>query len=327
MFVRGFLLQCIATCIVCFVHAQSYSVQWARQMGGKDFENGRSIVVDTEGNVYTTGGFMGTADFDPGEDTFELTSSGGMDVFLSKLDAEGRFVWAKRWGGSNHEFGSAIAIDADGHLVVTGYFESPVDFDPGENSFLLTADYVDVFVSKLDTAGQFIWAKKLGGESIEYAYGLATDSLGHSYLTGRFWQTADFDPGPGTFHLTSQGKDDIFVCKLDSLGDLVWARHMGGGDFDYGNDIAVDKELHVYTTGYFTGQADFDPGNGAYLLTARGDKDIFVSKLDSLGRFKWARQLTGEQALIITFGGVPPGVYLLIIQTEAWHRVDKMVIE
>jgi hypothetical protein len=88
----------------------------------------------------------------------------------------------------------------------------------------------------------------------------------------RFQGTADFDPGAGTFHLTSSGSDDIFVSKLDSAGNFVWAKAMGGPSGDAGQGIAVDGAGNVYTTGSFQGTADFDPGAGTFNLTSSGKR-------------------------------------------------------
>ena len=109
------------------------------------------------------------------------------------------------------------------------------------------------------------------------------DGSGNVYTTGRFGGSVDFDPGAGVFNLTSAGEQDIFVSKLDSAGNFVWARRMGGADLDRGIGVTVDDSGIVYTTGHFQGSADFDPGAGVFSLTSTGLDDIFVSKLDSAG--------------------------------------------
>ena len=110
---------------------------------------------------------------------------------------------------------------------------------------------------------------------------------------GSFQGTADFDPGAGTFNLTSAGDYDIFISKLDSSGNFVWAKSLGGTGYDVSYGIALDSGGNVYTTGSFSGTVDFDPGAGTFNLTSAGTGDIFVSKLDSNGNFVWARSLGG----------------------------------
>ena len=183
-------------------------------MGGTDWNEGNSIAVDGIGNVYTTGRFKGTADFNPGAGTFWLTSAGGYDIFISKLDASGNFLWAKRMGGTNDDSGWSIIVDGSGNVYTTGYFTGMADFDPGAGTFWLTSAGYEIFISKLDASGNFIWAKKTDGTISDIGMYIAVDGSGNVYTTGSFDGTADFDPGAGTFNLTSAGNSDIFVLKL-----------------------------------------------------------------------------------------------------------------
>jgi hypothetical protein len=275
---------------------------WAKGMGGTGYDRGNAITVDSNGNVYTTGKFLGTADFDPGEGEFNLTSAGSNDdVFVSKLDSSGNFVWAKRMGGYSDDEGCGIAVDSTGNVYTVGIHEGG-DFDPGTGTFTLgTSGGYDIFVSKLDSNGDFVWAKGWGGWNGDAGYGIALDSSGNIYTTGYFRNTADFDPGAGVFNLVTPGntsEPDVFVSKLDNSGNFVWAKQLGGtgdyyGDSDEGHGIAVDTSGNVYTTGFFVGTADFDPGAGTFDLTSAGGLDIFVSKLDSNGDFVWAKRIAG----------------------------------
>ncbi len=115
-----------------------------------------------------------------------------------------------------------------------------------------------------------------GGSNFDRVYGLAVDSSGNVYTTGSFRDdTVDFDPGAGTANLTSNN-DDIYVSKLDSSGNYVWAKSFGStnnsGNYS-GYSVAVDSSGNVYTTGYFRGTVDFDPGAGTTNLTTNGDYD------------------------------------------------------
>jgi hypothetical protein len=268
---------------------------WARSMGGAGSDQGLGIAVDAQGNVYTTGSFTGTADFDPSGGVFGLTSAGGADIFVSKLDAAGNFVWADALGGTGTDQASAIAVDAAGNVYLTGSFEGTADFDPSAGTFNLTsAGGSDVFVTRLDGAGNLVWADALGGPAADQANGIAVDAAGNVYTTGSFQGTADFDPSAaGTFNLTSAGDSDAFVSKLDASGNFVWADALGGAGTDQGNAIALDAQGNVYTTGSFQGTADFDPSAGTFNLTSAGGADAFVSKLNGAGNFIWARSMGG----------------------------------
>ena len=193
---------------------------WARQMGGTGYGNPTGIAVDDSSNVYTTGVFSGTVDFDPGAGIFNLTSAGSIhrDIFVSKLDSAGNFVWDRQMGGTSNKEPAGIAVDGSGNVYTTGVFSGTGDFDPGAGIFNLTSAgsiAPDIFVSKLDSAGTFVWTRQMGGTGYEYPAGIAVDGSGNVYTTGVFSGTVDFDPGPGVFTRTSAGRDDVFVSKLD----------------------------------------------------------------------------------------------------------------
>ncbi len=268
---------------------------WARAMGGASNDYGQGIAVGADGSVYTTGYFEGTADFDPGSATYNLTSAGSGDIFVSKLDASGNFVWARAMGGTSGDFGGGIAVGADGGVYTTGYFQGTADFDPGSATYNLTsAGGTDVFISNLDASGNFVWARAMGGTSNDRGYGIAVGADGGVYTTGYFQGTADFDPGSATYNLTSAGSIDIFVSKLNTSGNFLWAKAMGGTSTDIAYAIALASDGSVYTTGYFYGTADFDPGSSTYYLSSAGSADVFVSKLDTFGNFVWARRMGGS---------------------------------
>ena len=268
---------------------------WAKAIGGTSRDQAYSIAVDGSGNVYTAGSFQGTVDFDPGAGIFPLISSGGNDIFISKLDANGNFVWAKSMGGTGREVGYFLALDAVGNVYTTGEYTDTVDFDPGSGTFTLTSEGIsDIFVSKLDANGNFAWAKSMGGlNEFTVSYCIALDEAGNVYTTGKFKGTGDFDPGAGVFTLTSAGDNDIFISKLDINGNFVWAKAIGGALADLSNSLAVDAAGNVYTTGVFRGTSDFDPGASVFNLTAAGDGGIFLSKLDANGDFVWAKAMVG----------------------------------
>lgn len=261
----------------------------AVRMGSTGTDTASAIALDASGNVYTTGFFEGTVDFDPGAGTANLVSAGEFDVFVTKFDPDGNFVWAKRFGGAGPDNGAGIAVDAGGNVVVTGNFVFTVDFDPGAGTFnLASVNDFDAFVVKLDASGQFLWAKSFGGDGTENGAAVAIGPANSVLLTGSFYDTVDFDPGAGTVNLASAGDSDIYVVKLDSAGTYVWATRMGGTFSDNGAAIAVDGSGNVFTTGNFGDQADFDPGEGQTLLSVAGGTDAYLCKQSSTGSLAWA---------------------------------------
>ncbi len=252
---------------------------WAKQFLGKPggTSGGFGIALDNSGNVYTTGRLSGTVDFDPGSGTYNITS---YRIFVSKLDADGNFVWAKGMGGGDGDGGVSIALDAAGNVYTTGGFRTG-DFDPGSGIYNLTdLGQGDIFISKLDNDGNFVWAKSIGGNLWDYGYSIATDALGNVYTTGWFRGTADFDPGTGVYNLTVAGEGDIFISKLDASGNLIWTGQIGGNYNDEGRSVAPDASGNLYIAGNFESTAiDFDPGSGTYNVSSSGGWSKYILKM------------------------------------------------
>ena len=130
--------------------------QWARTWGGNGGNHGYGVAVDSSGNIYATGCFAGTCDFDPGGGTDEHSSNGWSDVSLIKFDLSGDFQWARTWGGVNYDWGAGVAVDGSGNTYITGGFQDIVDFDPGGGTDERTSNgSVDIFLSKFPPDGNW----------------------------------------------------------------------------------------------------------------------------------------------------------------------------
>lgn len=283
------------------------SHKWSKSFGGLDDDIANSIATDKEGNVYTTGVCAGVVDFDPGPAVYNIPAGGvssDYDIFISKFDSIGNFIWAKRIGSPDIEIAHSLVVDSLKNIYVTGSFRDTVDFDPGPGTYTLQAslpgngDDDDAFILKLDSVGNFVWVKSVGGfNSTAIGISIKLDGQGNIYNTGTFSGTADFDPGFGSFLMTEQGNADVYILKLNPLGNFVWARSLGGTDGDTPYSITVDKFGSVYTVGTFFGTADLDPTiAGTYTATAAGwpNPDAFISKLDSNGNFVWSKSVGGS---------------------------------
>jgi hypothetical protein len=195
---------------------------------------------------------------------------------------------------------SDMATNAAGNACVVGTFRGTVDFDPlGAAPVSRDGGAVGLpFLAGYSGSGDLAWMVTLAADDTNRAdfTGVALDGSGNVYVTGSLLGTVDFDPGAGTSNLTSQGDRDIFVMKLDSLGNLVWAKNLGGGGTDGGQAIGVDSPGNVYTTGHFQGTVDFDPGPVTHNMTGTGFENsfTFLSKLNSSGDYVWATVLSGE---------------------------------
>jgi len=342
---------------------------WARNFG-----DGRTrcfgVAVDDNGNSYITGYFdplFDPVDFDPGDGEDFHESNGGSDVFLSKFDNDGNYVWGRSWGGGSDDEGHGVAIDpVSGDVYVTGYFKGTVDFDPdtGGAANCSASGSDEIFVTRFDSDGNHVWVDSFGSSSSGYpsyypfyidsgehvdadssgnlyvagkggpmvvrkydssgtmlwestfgdtetwdrAYGIASSETGDVFVCGRFTGTVDFDPGDGIDNHTATGKADNFVVKLDSDGNRVWAYHYGGTDKLTGYDdppyyvdcayaVDTDEVGDIYVTGIFYGTTDFDPGSGVESYTAGspyGYGDGYVFKWNSAGEFEWVQVQQGQ---------------------------------
>jgi hypothetical protein len=262
---------------------------WVRTWGGTGNDRAYCVAVDGSGNVYVTGIFEGTVDFDPGAGTDTRSSNGDLDVFISRFDPSGNFAWARTWGGADADEGTGVAVANSEGICVTGYFSGTVDFDPGAAKDDHTSNGGgDVFLSAFDPLGNFKWARTWGGTSFELGHWLATDSSGSIYVTGYFGDTVDFDPSTDTDYHTASLCGD-FLSKFDLTGTFLWARTWGGDGLGEAIGIAVDGSGNVYVTGYFEGSVDFDPGAGVDNHTSvENSLSPFLSSFDPSGNFNWA---------------------------------------
>ncbi len=247
-----------------------------------------------------TGNFSGSADFDPRPGSAILNSTGNNDVFIERLNSNGDIVWVKQMAGIQQSEASGISIDTDiaGNIVLAGQFKGTIDFNPGTAVYSLTAvgNRVNLFILKIDSSGNFIWAKQLEGKPEEATpYSLKVDFTGSIYVKNFFNGTIDFDPGLAVFNVS--GLYVSGLLKLNAAGGFVWAKQIGGRSTGFNNFVNNSMCIlngNIYNTGSFSYSVDFDPGPEIYPLTAKGTKDIFILKLDTLGNFGWVVQMGGE---------------------------------
>ena len=227
---------------------------WAKRAGGTgtDFTLGKSIAVDANGQSVVTGTFRtGTATFglDEANET-PLTNSGGDDVFVAKYDADGALLWAKSAGGAESDFCDGIALDANGQIMVTGYFRGAATFGAGDlNEIMLTSrGSRDMFVAKYNADGALLWAKSAGGTGFVDGRQIAVDPSGQIVTVGQIDGTATFELGePNETTLTSTGFGNLLVTKWDSDGAFLWATRDEGASS--GRALAVNASGQVMVTG------------------------------------------------------------------------------
>lgn len=256
-----------------------------------------SVVVDDSGNYYCIGTCFGSVDFNPygTPDTINTLST---DAIILKYDVNGNLIWGHPIGGAGHDFGIDIGVDSSGNVVATGTFNTYVDFDPSPavaDTFILhSAGANDIFILKLDPAGNFLWANQLEGGTMgtKQISDLEIDASGNIYATGFFNADLDMDPSAGTLIFSPVAGSDAFVIKLDATGNLLFAHHLGGQGSDSGNGIELDNSGNYYLTGNFSDSLDFDPGAATATMVPE-NWDGFIARYSTSGTYDAAIKIGG----------------------------------
>ncbi|MBL7825514.1 MAG: T9SS type A sorting domain-containing protein [Saprospiraceae bacterium] len=266
---------------------------WAVGIGGPGGEESGCLALDEAGNIYLSGLFAQTVDFDPGPAISPLSTQSGYEAFALKLDPDGQFVWAKQFSGNNFSLGNQIAIQ-DNAVYLAGEYKGDMDADPGPGSYILNSINSNWggFILKLDTDGNFKWAANFNTFNGMALQSVAIAKDGGVVVVGWFTGSVDFDPGSGFANLTSGGQDDIYVLKLDSLGAYQWVQRIGGGGTDVAFDVKTDAAGNVVIGGWFSSTVDFDPGPGVFQLSTPF-ATAYLLKLSPIGSFIWVAKITG----------------------------------
>ena len=194
---------------------------WADRVGGFGDQTGLSITADNIGNVYATGYFQGTIDFNPGDGIFNLSSPAFFNAYLLKLNSNGSFGWVKNIGGSQDDIGFSVAVDAKQNVYTTGYFNETINLG---SSTLTSAGSTDIYIARYNAAGKLLYANQSGGVTDDWAQAIATNADGFVYLTGYYTSTATFD-FQNSVTLTGAGNADVYISKFkptkNTIGGLV----------------------------------------------------------------------------------------------------------
>jgi len=290
---------------------------WVKTFGDPLGNNpqAESVAVDASGNVHVTGYFGGPIDFDPGPGTSILNpaSEGIPTAFVLKLTAAGDLAWAKPLGGGGGTRGLSIAVDSAGNVISGGWFRGdccapPADFDPGagETGLIFASGFRDGYVSKLDSNGNFVLVKRFTSAGDDVVTGVTVDASGNFYVTGGFddeMYFMEYLASGGTLENSGTGLAPCrgscsFVAKYGSSGSFQRVARFVGDSGLTSQDVAVDSSGSVYVTGSMSGGADFnfDISVGfTPTVVSTGERDVFVTKLDSSGNYAWAK----------AFGSVP----------------------
>lgn len=258
--------------------------QWAVSAGGNNSENGNSISIDANGNVYITGTFNGSADFD--ENT-TLNSAGSDDIFVAKYNNNGTLQWAVSAGGSSVDYSNAIKVDGNGNVYITGSIYTEADFGAIN---LTTTGYEELFIAQLDASnGGYNWAKNYSVDGMfenSAGFNIEVSSDNNTlYVTGNYSGTLNFDENTS---IVADGFSDIYLATFDNAGNVQWAATAGSGvdGFNSAYGLALDGNGNIYISGSFNETLEFDANTS---VQSYGFDDAFLAKYDNTGSPLWAQ--------------------------------------
>ncbi len=277
--------------------AQASSHEWSRRFGSSGVDEGVDIAVDATGNTVAFGEFRGTLVLGG----TALVSAGERDLVVTKLDADGNYLWSRRFGSTASERAGGLAVDTDGAIYVTGAFQSAVDFGGGA---LLPAGQDDIYLVKLDAGGSHVWSLSFGDAGRDLGLDVAIDGDAYLYLTGTFGGTLDLGGGP----LSSAGGLDMFVAKFKTSGAFQWSHAYGDGGTDVGVGVVVDGAHDVIATGEFEGTVDF----GGPPVSSSGLTDVCLVELTGVGAHVWSRAVGGTKTDVAGGVAVDPSGFVVV---------------
>ncbi len=252
---------------------------WSKRLStASGLDDGTSLAVDGQGNVIVGGTLYQTSDFGGGP----LTSAGGGDIYLVKLTPAGAHVWSRRMGSTADDWVNGVAVDGQGNVTATGYFNGSVNFG---GATLTSAGGKDIYLAQYSSAGAHLWSRQFGGAADDIARSVAVDGSGNIVITGNFASsTVDFGGGA----LANSAGADIFLAKYTSNGAHLWSKRFGGGLSlaENGTAVATDASGNILLTGSVVDTIDFGGGP----LAGDGYYDIFVAKFAATGTHVWSKR-------------------------------------
>jgi photosystem II stability/assembly factor-like uncharacterized protein len=244
---------------------------WTKCLGGSDGDHASSVSQTTDGG-YIIAGYTESNDGDVsglhGEDNY--------DYWVVRLNSEGDTLWTKCYGGSDDDYANSIIQTNDNGFIVAGYTKSN-DGDVWGRKYEYYNDY---WIVKLDSDGDLLWTRCYGGTSHDYANSIIQTEDG-GYIIAGYTESNNGDVSG------NNGDSDYWIVKINSYGDIIWAKCFGGSDDDMAYSI-----LQTDDSGYLVaGSAESKDGD---VSGNRGGSDYWCIKLDDTGNIEWEKCYGGS---------------------------------
>jgi hypothetical protein len=258
----------------------SGEIIWSKSFGSENDDMGNDIAIDNNGDLLLTGGFSDNIDFGNNN---ELTSNGGLDAFILKMNTDGEASWSLSAGGSDDDMASTIESDANGNIYITGTVSSLDAFIDLEAFGTIGGN--DIFVARIESNGEVDWVNTLGATQNEEVSDLAVNSSGEVLINASIESSVII--GDDTLN-SDLGLGVNLIYDVE--GELIWSDQNSGMNNQFDGAVEFDSENNFYTTGTFEGTKDF----GNTTLTSQGGSDIFIIKQDAEGEIEWVKQMGGQ---------------------------------
>lgn len=265
---------------------------WGWSAGGEDFDYANSVAVDDSGFIYVTGSFYSDSII---FDTITLFNYGSSDptfskMFIVKYSPNGDVVWAKNTENNFYADGTDITVEENGDVLITGlYSDSSIIFN---NDTIVNHYYnndINVYILKLNSNGNIIYSKSIGGVLDEWSVRCKTDGNGNIYLF--IISSSPTLVVDSSFVSSMTSGDNCYLVKLTPLGDYIWGVSLGGSGSNYGYSISGDSIGNTYLVGSSNSDTLFA---GSLVLTNTNNSfDAFLAKYDSTGMIAWAKYFGG----------------------------------
>lgn len=232
---------------------------WANSYGGIGEDSGLDAHIDSENEIILTGYFSNNMIL-PLNGILNLTSDGGFDIFVIKINNFGDLLWAKKIGGIGNDIGYSVVSNDENDILITGGFENTVNFDPIATNFSLTSNGLsDIFYLKCNSAGNFNFVKSIGSTFNDYGNSITIDNNGNSFITGLKSGSFSISEGGGG---TGTPQTNSFIAMFNVEGELIWNKSLGNFISPIlGNSIKLDKFGNILLTGLFRRTVNFSPTN------------------------------------------------------------------
>ena len=259
---------------------------WGRSFGGDYYDGSDALTTDPWGNVYVTGYYQSDS-ITIG--TYTLYNSTGSyhdhNALLIKYDSLGNVIWVRNsYNGGGGVEAYAVCADPAGNVMLAGRYTGPsVTFGP-QTVQNQTPAWNDIFIVKYDSSGIALWAQEGGGNENDYAYAVAADAQGNSYITGAFYSSSAAFGSQQLNNDTNDVTGDIFLAKYDPNGTLQWVKAIGGDQNDVACGVTTDSASNVYITGYYLSPSlIFGSDTLVNFDNTGATDDVFVATFDPNG--------------------------------------------